>query len=375
MSERIKSQYRSLVEVRVFHHYWLDDGNTLFDSVTLDPYKQPLADYDVRKFLAITPTATTEKKLKGLSAVFKTNALGFVVLIPEHIIIPNDAFFEFVITVTSLDFFNYTALTLQPQTIIELYHKKEDKVYRYKTNVPFLSNKSGVAKTIKNQKQIFLSHDIPIFSQGYEGYIESLFQKDGKLVQFIDDKLNLGNPLYNGTADFPIFVNQLDIPFIDNLATHPLPSDFVLLSSIKPEDIPHRGIKLSDDIPDNVFALIKLVVLKDVQAVSEFDLCDLIINKDKPKDIPPEAHVKKERPVFHIHFKNRSTEWHYYDKRLNKTDQPFMTEPLPLTFFGNAQPNKKRKPSEGFVKPKVLKDKPNDDQSASRLRLISEIFE
>jgi hypothetical protein len=102
MSERISYQYKPLVEVRIFHHYWLDDGNTLFDSVILDPYKQPLADYDVRKFLAIIPTATTEKKLKGLSAVFKPTALGFVVLIPEHIIIPDDAFFEFVITVTSL---------------------------------------------------------------------------------------------------------------------------------------------------------------------------------------------------------------------------------------------------------------------------------
>jgi hypothetical protein len=98
----------------------------------------------------------------------------------------------------NLDFFNYTALTLQPQTIIELYHKKEDKVYRYKTNVPFLSNKSGVAKTIKNQKQLFLSQDTPIFSQGHEGYIESLFQKDSKLVQFIDDKFTVGDPLYNG---------------------------------------------------------------------------------------------------------------------------------------------------------------------------------
>jgi hypothetical protein len=176
-------------------------------------------------------------------------------------------------------------------------------------------------------------------------------------------------------TDFPIFVHQLDIPFIDNLATHPLPSDFILLSSIKPEDIPHRGIKLSDDIPDNIFGLIHLVTRRE-DISSQFDLFDVInvdfIDENGQTKTRQEAHAKKERPIFHIHFKNRSTEWHYYDKRLNKTDQPFITEPLPLTFFGNAQPNKKRKPSEGFVKPKKLKDDTNDEQ---RLRLVSEIFE
>ena len=36
MAEHTTSAYRRLFEVRLLHHYWLDDGATIFDKIT-DP--------------------------------------------------------------------------------------------------------------------------------------------------------------------------------------------------------------------------------------------------------------------------------------------------------------------------------------------------
>ena len=43
------------------HHYWLDEGSTVFDQIA-DPAKKVarLLGYDIRPFLAVRPTAATE---------------------------------------------------------------------------------------------------------------------------------------------------------------------------------------------------------------------------------------------------------------------------------------------------------------------------
>jgi hypothetical protein len=256
--------------------------------------------------------------------------------------------FEFVLTVSDAQFFTYTALTLQPQTIVELSDKTEHKIYRYKTNVPVLSNATGV---VKNQL-LYLSQAIPALTdKNPKDRIEALFQDNNTLVQLISDDPNVANQsLYKGTNDFPVFVHQNDIPILD------LPDDL-----IKPDDLenlPKRGILLSNDIPDTVFALLQLSPL--TQGNGDFDFIDA------------HGQAKTTTPVFHIRFKNRSTQWHYYDKKAGKTGNPsFNPNPLPLTFFGNANPdNKKRKPSEGFVKAEFTNNDPSKVAG-----LISDIFE
>jgi hypothetical protein len=56
MAEHVRSEYKRLLEVRLFHHYWLDEGIAVFyhDSFFDQKKKEKrLQSYDVRFFLAI----------------------------------------------------------------------------------------------------------------------------------------------------------------------------------------------------------------------------------------------------------------------------------------------------------------------------------
>ena len=80
MSELFTSAYGPLFEVRLLHHYWLDDGAIAFDDIASDATRSArLLDYDVRQFLDVVPTAATETALSGYGCLFKNQALGFLV--------------------------------------------------------------------------------------------------------------------------------------------------------------------------------------------------------------------------------------------------------------------------------------------------------
>lgn len=347
MAEQVKIGYKRLFEVRLLHHYWLDEGKVVFDSLADDERGKRLLTYDVRPFLSVAPTATTEQRLKGLRCVFKTTALGFVVAAPASVHVPDDALFEFVLTVQSADFFNYTALTLRKQDIYELYHQPEDKIYRYKENVPVFSNLTGAFRGAILNKSLFLSTEIPPLSANDQ--VEALVQfgtalPSIALLQLTSDQPAPTTQQLNGTATapLPVFFHQGDAPQI------PPPSGL--------GGVPLRGIELTEEIPEDVFGLIRIV------AVNASDADFSCTSAGLAKDVGP---------VFQIRFKNRSTIWTYYDKRTGKTNIPISTEPnpLPLTFFGNASPTKKQKPSGGFVKVA-------DPSALPKVTgLISEIFE
>ncbi|QIL74977.1 hypothetical protein [Hymenobacter sp. HDW8] len=76
MAERIVSGYQRLFEVRLLHHYWLDEGQTVFDALPEAERLQRLLTYDVRSFIPFAPTPATAKALQGLGGVFKSTALG-----------------------------------------------------------------------------------------------------------------------------------------------------------------------------------------------------------------------------------------------------------------------------------------------------------
>lgn len=340
MAERIVNGYKRLFEVRLLHHYWLDEGTTVFDLLPDDDRNKRLLTYDMRSFLSVTPTASTDRRLKGLRCVFKTTALGFVVAAPGDVQIPDNDVFDFVLTVQSAGFFNYTALTWSKQNIYELFHQPENKVYRYKENVPVFSNLTGVSRGVSPDKSLYLSKEIPALSAADK--VESLIKSGNALLQLTGDEPGAATQQLSAQADdLPVFVHQADSPAITPPAG---------LSGAPP-----RGIELSGETPDDVFALIRITA----------------VNAGDPDYSCTSGGLAKDTcPVFQIRFKNRSTFWKYYDKRA--PGNPPSTEPnaLPLTFFGNAGTMQKSKPSAGFVKAEfdtVVKTKVN--------KLISEIFE
>jgi hypothetical protein len=333
MAERVTFPYQRLFEVRILHHYWLDDGNTVFDATKKD--KRLLLEYNVQSFLEIAPTAATQAQIKAVQGVFKTTTLGFLVAVPKTQEIPDDAFFEFYITIKNTDFFNYTALTLQNRAIYELYHPAKNKTFRYKENVTVLSNLTGISRGSGSNQSLYLSKEFSTI--GANDPIESLVLAGSALAQLTSDQPGATTQQLGAQAtNMPVFVHQNDTETIappTGLEGSP----------------PLRGILLSDGMPDQVFALIRIAAVRPGNV--DFSCTELGL----PKAIPP---------VFQIRFKNRSSTWKYFNKT---TKIPTTTEanPLPLTYFGNA--GTKLKPNAGFVKP---------IKQANRIvQLVSEIYE
>lgn len=335
MTESFKKHYKRLFEVRLLHHFWLDDGATVFDLIPEQRKREErLLSYDVRHLLAVAPTAATAKLLKGLGCLSINTTMGCIAAVPNTVVVPIDTTFEFAVTVQNHSFYNYTALTLRPQKIYEFYHQPEEKAYRFKENVPVLSNLTGVTRGIGLNRRLFLSKEFP--GLGALDQVESLYQSSNALWQLTSDQPGAGSQQLNALAStLPVFVHQGDVP-----ATVP-PDGLV--------GVPAHGIQLSDGIPDDVFALIRLSAVRADDG--EFSCID------------SNGHAPMVNPIFEIRFKNRSTIRQYFKKNTGTLDA-IEPEPLPLTFYGNA--GAKQKPSEGLVKAVKSGDKIT--------QLVSEIF-
>ena len=335
MSERITNSYKRLFEVRLLHHYWLDEGATAFDLITDQAKKEArLQAYDVRPILAVRPTSATEDALRAFRCLFRQTTLGFIVGVPSAAVIAADTVFAFVISVGDSGFYNYTSLTLRPQNIYELYNPADGKSYRYKENVPVLSNLTGATRGTGANASLFLSREIPASSATDQ--VESLVVSGGALLQLTGDGPGAATQQLGALAtSLPVFVHQADAPVITP------PAGLT--------GAPARGVMLSADVPDDVFALASLTALRAGNDAFSF--------------VDAAGAAKAAPPVYQVRFKNRSTVWTYLDKRtgLAASTEP---APLPLTYFGNA--GTKQKPSRGVVKAQR--------NGTAITRLISEIY-
>jgi hypothetical protein len=120
MVERVEKKYKPLFEVRLLHHFWLDQGKTPFESLPrneieraglpqgqkqLPTQEMRLQSYDARPFLSIAPTPSTSALIAGIGGIVKVTALGCVVCMPEKSALPPDVVLEFVVTVKNSEFF------------------------------------------------------------------------------------------------------------------------------------------------------------------------------------------------------------------------------------------------------------------------------
>jgi hypothetical protein len=335
MSESVTNGYKRLFEVRMLHHYWLDEGATAFDQIGNQATRDSrLLNYDKRSFLAVRPSLSTAKMLAGYHCIFRETPLGFVIAAPANLKMPDDTVLEFVVTVQDSRLFEYTALTLQAQTIYEIYADFGKTIYRYKENVPVLSNVTGAKRGAGANEALFLSQELP--SPTGNDQVESLVLSGNSLAQLTsDDPGATTQQLAANATDLPVYLHQGDVPAITP------PAGLA--------GAPAKGVRLSEDVADDVFAYLSLRAVRANDAAFSF-----IDGAGGAKAVPP---------VYQIRFKNRSTYWRYLDKRtsaVNSTE----ANPLPLTYFGNA--GAKQKPSGSQVKA---------EKSGQRItRLVSEIY-
>lgn len=335
MGERTTTRFQPLFAARLLHHYWLDQGATVFDQIA-DQAKQDarLLAYDMRSFLDVRPTASTEKALSSFRCLFRKTALGLVVAAPSAAIIPADTTFEFIVSIKGRQFTDYTSLTLRPQTIHELFNAADGVTYRYKENVAVLSNLTGSTRGTGANAALFLSREIP--AQGADDSVESLVRSGNALLQLTSDSPGAATQQLGAqAADLPVYLHQADAP--------------ALVPPAGLAGVPARGVRLSADISDDIFALIRVTAVR-----ADNDAFSFVDAGGAPRAAPP---------TYQVRFRNRSTVWTYLDKRTGAVTS-ISTDPLPLTFFGNA--GTKQKPSTGFV---------TAEMSGTKIqRLISDIY-
>ena len=334
MSERLSQNYRLLFELRVLHHYWLDEGAEVYDQLSDPELKQRrLAGYDVRRFLEFVPAGSTLALLNAYRARWVETSLGLLVAVPDGTAIADEDRFEFAVKIKNQDFFNYTALTFMPQRIFDGYDSENENYHRFKENVPVLSNLTGTLRGSGANVVLYLSKDYPPLAA--DDGVEALVLSGTALLQLISDQPAAVTQTLTTQADqFPVFIHQGDLPQL-------VPPPGMV-------GLPERGIELTDALPSSLFALIRLFAVNPSN-----DAFSLIDN----------GLVKAEPPVFEMRLKNRSTFWRYIDRNTGsmESEEP---DPLPLTFFGNA--GSTRKPSELQVKAVF--------DGSKIAKLVSEVF-
>ncbi|MFH1120009.1 MAG: hypothetical protein V1775_09300 [Bacteroidota bacterium] len=338
MSERVTTGYKRLFEVRILHHYWLDEGAVIYDNLSEAVKTKKLLNYRLNGVVGIKPSPRTSSLLSGLKAIARQTSLGLVVVVPEDSPVPDDAQFVFTIEVEDTGFFRYTSFTLQDNKIVDCYSPGEDIIYRYKENVPVFSNLTGVPRGTGPGKQLFLSKEIPVPTATDK--VEYLISSGGALLQLTGSQPGAGTiELSASAASMPVFYNQHDSPVV-----------------VAPQGLtgaPARGIQLTSEVPDNVFGIISISAVKP---------------GDPDYSCTSGGIAKENYPVFQIRMKNRSVTWKY----LNKNTGDLVSEsttPLPLTFSGNA--GSKQKPSAGLIKA----DYEGGDPTGRIERIYTEIFE
>ena len=185
--ETVRIGYTRLFEVRLLHHYWLDDGATVFDAIADEAKTKRLLTYDVRRLVTVEPSAATVAAIKGLRGVFRMTGLGFLVAVPDDTVVLLDTTFEFFVTRTAPDYANYTALSLRPQPIVDVTDPADtDVVHRYKANVPVLTNLTGASQGTGTDKRLFLSQPYVNGADAGDG-VEALVTSGTNLRQLTGD--------------------------------------------------------------------------------------------------------------------------------------------------------------------------------------------
>ena len=316
--ERLSTRLVRLFELWILHHYWLDDGATLFDALPQAEQEARLRGYDVRRLLEIRPSAATVRRLAGLDAIWSTTSLGLIVALPEGTVVPDTSVFEFTLRIVDRDLPAYSSYGLSRPTSVDAYDKATRKVLRYRADAALYSNLTGCKRGSGDGLQLFLSREIP--ARQSTDRVEFIVNDAGALVQLLADP-----PAPNTVQLGP------DVAALPAFATHADVSALTAPPTVI-DPVPPSGILLPEGAPGDTHALIRIAA----HHPSDEDLGCTSGGTAKPVS-----------PRFQLRFKNRFTLWRRFE-RSSPLTAPTDEGPFPLTHRGN--PSTGPKPSGHAVK-------------------------
>lgn len=338
MGERAHTVFTRLFEVRVLHHYWLDEGATELGAISDDRARATrLLTYDVRTVVTVEPSPTTRDLVAGMRGVLRSGPLGPVVAVPQETRVPLDATFELHLRSADHAYAAYTALTLRSQRVTDVTDPATGAVHRYKANVPVLSNLTGAARGSGAGKRLFLSTEYTAGASGGDG-VEALVTSGTNVRQLTGDPPGAASRVLGPRSELPVYVHQGDVPAV--------------VPPAGSTGAPAAGVELTPDVPRDVVAIIRLSPRRGDDNAFSF------ANANGSVRTPPR--------VFEVHLRNRWTTRRYRSRRdgtVTSTD----VDPTPLTNFGNAGANRKPRAD-------ALRVERDVDDPSRIVQLVSDIY-
>ena len=179
--------YSLFFEVTIFHNFFLNDGESVFGSMTNDEKQAMIRNYDFEKFINVCPSISTAKILKNYNMQFKKTKTGFKIFIKAQPLDKNDPFIKirsdleliFVLKINDSQFENYTDLPFSP-----------DQLFYFSNTIPRRSEFKEPLPIPNPKKEIFdplTFNYIPFHNSGVlisESFLASNTQTDYLILDF-----------------------------------------------------------------------------------------------------------------------------------------------------------------------------------------------
>lgn len=346
--------YRTLFEVRLLHHFFLDKAGDLFDNMDLAGKSRALKGYDVREFISIEPTAACAKVLRKYRFIYKNTPFGLIVGTRADFnagkyfaaVKPDDTVqFTFKLSFTDLFFSNYTALPLiqAKDTVYFFQNFTTEAPKRFPFLAQFAPVDTGITysageilgNAATDPAKLFMANKLTTAAPPGADWAEEALVA-GKPLQYVtrNDLLlvysdtiryNTGETGLNLSVTIRNRQGETVQPLFETL-TEAGKSVALVDIHLLPEDLYTIELKDPSKPYTKKFSFHRLLQTDGIDGLINIS----VKTNDSTYDLTAGDDSLKE-PVFELRFKNRSTVWRYLGE--NFTNAP-VSGPHPLTRKG-----------------------------------------
>jgi hypothetical protein len=355
----ISVTYHVLFEVKIMHHYFLNRGTVIFDSMSVADQADVMLKYDAREIFEIVPTEECTKILNANHCIFKATSTGIIVGLragsdgqappkfKPFSSLADDLIFTFIVKLRDFDFMNYTALpftgnsgqTFVFQNIVSGGPKKYPALTAiaplYEAAKEYLPG-DMLSNNANNPTKLFTA--LRKTTQNTSTATDWLTEQSAANLPMQYANVNDRHPVVRG-----IFSYQVKNADTEPTATVKTAAGITVTPkvTILPGDF--RTVQMDmRELPDGFYTVhfesAAPVYSDDVafyllqQRENPFGIIRLHAKSDDAtyNMLDPQGFMLS--PVFELRFRNRSTHWRYVGKQFN--DASVTAAPLPLTRFG-----------------------------------------
>lgn len=351
--------YNKLFEVKMLHHFFLNKGETVFDSMADEDKALTMLNYDVREFFDIYPTPECQKALNSHNCVFKATSQGIIIGVraegddqnPPNLSLFNpfddDQVFTFVIQLKDMGFMNYTALPITGNS--------------GKMSV-FSNLISGSPRSFPS-----LTSNPPVYEADTEYYPGDMLANDTNNLTTLFTALKKTTSPVTDTDDWmtETLAENVPLTYANINDKHSVVHGMLLYKVSETDVTPSITVKTASGItitPEiNILAGEYRTVQVDMRGFPDgfytihfessdphyvddiafylfqkrsnpFGILNLALHSDDPAYSMVDGNGFLRSPVYELRFRNRHTYWRYVGKAFNTNS---VTEnPLPLTRYG-----------------------------------------